>query len=148
MNFLRNAVNRFVILTVLRIAPLKCLTVQICDIPKRSPNNEVLFHESDEPLYSPFSEWMPWLTKLGLKPDDFHEGFVIFLPYGISCRIPSDHDTLHIVGENSLRDTHIDERMDHSDEEILLLGIWKELNIPLSAMMTDHCEAGTLISVS
>ena len=39
--------------------------------------------------------------------------------------------------------------MNHSNEEVLLFGIGEELNIPLTAMVTDHCKTsgGVLCSV-
>ena len=35
--------------------------------------------------------------------------------------------------------------MDHTNEQVLLLGVRKELHIPLSTVMADHCKARCLI---
>ena len=62
----------------------------------------------------------------------------------MAIEIPSVDDTLHVVGENILRDAHHVECMDHAYEQVLLLGVGKEFNVHLPAVMTDHCETGYL----
>ena len=32
--------------------------------------------------------------------------------------------------------------MDHANEQVLLFGVGKELHIPLTAVVADHCKAG------
>ena len=45
---------------------------------------------------------------------------------------------------SQLRDAHHVECMDHAYEQVLLLGVWKEFDVHLPAMVTDHCETGYL----
>ncbi len=32
--------------------------------------------------------------------------------------------------------------MDYAYEQVLLLGVWKKIDVHLPAVMTDHCETG------
>jgi hypothetical protein len=38
--------------------------------------------------------------------------------------------------------------MDHSNKQVLLFGVWKKLDISLSAAMADHGKTGNFISVT
>lgn len=44
--------------------------------------------------------------------------------------------------------THEQKSMNHSDKQILLLGIRKEFNISLTTAVTDHGKAGNLIFIA
>ena len=84
---------------------------------------------------------MPRFAELGSETHGVHEGFVIYVPYGMPFEVPFYDDTLHVVGQDILWDTHHVECMEHADEQVLLLGIGKEFNKHLSAVMADHCKA-------
>ena len=53
---------------------------------------------------------------------------------------PISNPMLHIPGYS-----HIGKAVDHTDEQVLLLGIGEELHIPLATVVADHGEAGDLI---
>jgi len=50
-------------------------------------------------------------------------------------------NALHVVCQNSSRNTVSQECMDHSDEQVLLLGIRKKLDVAGSAVMAHRREA-------
>ena len=52
-----------------------------------------------------------------------------------------EDNALHVVGQNVLGDAHVRKAVDHPDEQVLLLGVGKELHIHLAAVMADHGEA-------
>ena len=51
--------------------------------------------------------------------------------------------TLHVVGEDILRNLHVLEGVNHSNEQVLLLGVGKEFHVLLSAMVANHGEASS-----
>ena len=85
---------------------------------------------------------MPGLAKFRLEAYRFHEGLIILLSDWISLEVPVADDTLHIVRQDMLRDSHIVERTDHANEQIFLLVIGKEFHIPLPAVVADLGKAG------
>ena len=60
----------------------------------------------------------------------------------MSIQIPADDHALHIIREDKARNAHVLKGVDHTDEEVFLPRVGKELHIPLSAMMADHSKAG------
>lgn len=66
----------------------------------------------------------------------------ISLPYGMSFGIPVNYNTLHVVCKYLFRNTEKGKAMQHTDEEIFLLGIGEKLDVCRSAMMADHNKAG------
>ena len=84
---------------------------------------------------------MTGLAQLRGKPDRLHEGFVIPAPYRMPVRIAAGNNALHVVCQNSSRNAESLECMDHSDEQVLLLGVRKELDVAGSAVMAHHREA-------
>ena len=145
MFIIRRAVHGTMIAAVLIRAPAQSLIVEIRDRSEYAPNEEVLFYKADQPLDLSFCKRVQWLTQLRLKADGLHKGFVIPLPDGMPFRIATGHNALHVVRQHVLRNAQIDKRMDHSDEEVFLLSVRKELHIPLAAVMADHGKAGNLI---
>ena len=59
----------------------------------------------------------------------------------MSFLITSDDNALHVICQNISGDPHICKGMQHADEEVFLLGIREEFNIPLPAMVSDHGKA-------
>ena len=47
-----------------------------------------------------------------------------------------------------LRNSHVEEGMDHSDEQVLLAGIREEFNVTFAAAMTDHRKTGNTAAVA
>ena len=84
-------------------------------------------------------------TQLCMETNCFHEGLVVFLPERISFHISSDDYTFHVICKNVLWNTHVNKRMNHTNKQVFLSGIWKEFNVSLATMMTDHGETCTLI---
>ena len=91
---------------------------------------------------------MSGFAKLCLKTEVAHKEFIILLPYRVSFGIPAGYDALHVIGKNFLRDSHVHERMNHSDEQVLLFCIRKKLNITLSAGVAYHCKTGYLVDLA
>ena len=82
MHFVRNPSDGAMKNAVLPIAPFQCLPIQVGHVPKDAPYKKVLFHETDEPLYLPFSKRMSGLAQLGRKIQVAHEDFVVFCHTG------------------------------------------------------------------
>ena len=85
---------------------------------------------------------MPGFAELRLETHCFHKGLVVLLPDRMALEVPVQYNTFHIVRQDILGDTHVAKGMDHANEQILLFGIGEELNIPLTAVVADHSEAG------
>ena len=141
MNLLRNAGSRSVVKIVLVIAPIQCLPIQVCDVTEHPVNKEIILNKSDKPLNLALGKRVPRLAELRFKADRLHKVLVVFLPDGMPIHIPSQDNTFHVICQNKSRDTHILERMDHANKEILLSGVGKEFNISLSAVVTNHRKA-------
>ena len=62
----------------------------------------------------------------------------------MSLHVPANDHALHVAREDKSRNAHVQKRMDHADEEILLPRIGEELYVPLPAMMADHGETDRL----
>ena len=88
---------------------------------------------------------MPWLAKLCFKADRLHEDFIVMVPYRTTFKISFQDDRFHVVGQNFLWNAHILECVNHSDEQVFLLCIRKELYVFHSTVMTDHGKACRLI---
>ena len=84
-------------------------------------------------------------TQLCMETNCFHECLVVFLPERISFHISSDDYAFHVICKNVLRNAHVNKRMNHTNKQVFLSGIWKEFNVSLATMMTDHGETCTLI---
>jgi len=141
MFYIRRAVHSFVVNAVLPVAPFNRFIIQICEFSKYTSLQEVLLHEADQAFYGTFGEWVSRLAKAGVESYVSHAEFIIVLPDRLSMGIPADYNTLHVVCQDFLRNTHEQERMNHSDEEVFLPGIWKELDIAFSTAMADHGKA-------
>ena len=59
----------------------------------------------------------------------------------LDVQIPADDHALHIIREDGARNAHVLKGVDHTDEEVFLPRVGKELHITLSAMMADHSKA-------
>ena len=145
MQFLWHTGGGFVVGAVLLVAPVQCSPVQICNVPEDPSCQEVLFYKTNQPLHLALGEGMPGLAELRAEAHGLHKCLIILLPHGMSLKIPVEDNAFHVVGQNVLGDAHAGEAVDHADEEVLLLGIGKELHIPLPAMVTDHGEAGSSV---
>ena len=84
---------------------------------------------------------MTGLAQLRGNPDRPHGGLVIPAPYRMPIRIAAGNNALHVVCQNISRNAKSLECMDHSDEQVLLLGIRKELDVAGSTVMAHHREA-------
>ena len=144
MKLLRHAVHCTVVNTVLAVAPLQCLPIQIGNIAEHTINEEVFLHKADEALYLVLRERMPQLTELCLETHGLSECLIILLPHRMPFRVPVKDYAFHVVCEDKSRNAHVLECMDQTDKEILLPGIGKELHVPLPAIMADHSEASHL----
>ena len=91
---------------------------------------------------------MTWLTQLCIKADISHEQFVVLLPDRVSLIVTFYNNTLHVIGKDKFRYTHIQKGMYHTYEQILLLCVGKEFYIPLPTAMADHCKACNLILIT
>ena len=88
---------------------------------------------------------MTGLAELCLEAYRFHERLVVFLPDGMSLKVPVKHDTFHVVCQDILWNPHIAERMKHSNEQVLLLGIGEKLHLLLTAVVAHHSKAGNIV---
>ena len=59
----------------------------------------------------------------------------------MTLEVPVEDDALHVICQDILGNPHIAKGMDHANKQILLLGIGKELHIPLTAVVADHSKA-------
>lgn len=71
------------------------------------------------------------------------ESIVIVVVDHIPCSIPAKHDALHVICKHTLRNPHHGEGMYYPYEQVLLPGVWEELYIPESAVMTHHYKVNT-----
>ena len=129
------------------VAPFNRLIVQIGKFSEYTALKKILLHEADQALYEAFGKRVPRLAKASVESYVSHKEFIIVLPDWLSLWISADHYTLHVVYQSLLRHTHGQECMNHSDEEVFLLGIWKKLDIALSTAVTDHgraCDVGRI----
>ena len=141
MKVIRDIFYLSVVLGILLFAPFHYLIIEVIQIPETSSDKEVVFDESDQPLDFTFGLWMPRLTQCGIEAYCVQEVLIVRLPYWMVLEVPLYDDTFHVVCQHILRYSHICECTEHAYEQVLLLGIGKELNIHLAAVMTDHCEA-------
>ena len=130
---------------VFPIAPLQCCTIQVGNIPKHPSSEEIILYKPYQPLYLSLGKGMSGLAELCLKTDCFHKGFVVLLPDRMPLKIPVENNTLHVVCQNILGDTHISKGVNDANEEILLFCTGEELYIPLTAVVTDHGKAGSIV---
>ena len=148
MYITRDIGNRATILAVSRVTPLQCFEVKIGYVTKDPVYQKVCLYISDKTFDLSFGKRVTGLTQLRLEPDSIHEGFIIFLPYGISFEITPKNDTFHVVCQDVLWDTHVGKCTEHSDEQVFLFGIRKEFHITFAAMMTDHYKTGDAVVMS
>ena len=141
MQFLGHICGGFVVGAVLLVAPVQSSPVQICNVPEDLAHQEVLFYETDQPLHLSFGKRMPRLAEFCLEGHRFHKGLVVFLPDWTALEVPVGDHTFHIVRQDILWDPHVAKGVDHANQQILLLGIGEELNIPLTAVVADHSKA-------
>ena len=62
--------------------------------------------------------------------------------------VPPDNHAFHVVRKDILRDAHVPEPVEHTNEQIFLLCIGEELYIPLPAVVANHSEAGGVVFTS
>ena len=79
------------------------------------------------------------------KADGIHKSFIIMIPNRMSFRITMEHNTFHIVRQSVSRNSHTFKSMNHTNKEIFLFCIWKELYIAFPAMMADHCKTSYFV---
>lgn len=140
----RDTVHCPVVSVVLLPAPFKSCLVQVGKIAEGPSGNEIVLYEPDKPFDCAFGEWMPRLAQAGLEANRAHEHLIVMLPDGMSVAVTANHHTLHVVGQDTLRDPHVKECMDHANKQILLLRVREKLNVTLSTVMTYHCETSGL----
>ena len=87
-------------------------------------------------------------AELGVKPYCPHKRLIILLPHRLAIQITAEDNAFHVVRQHIPRDAHVLKCVDHSYKEVFLLGIGKELNIALSAMVADHSEASYAVALS
>ena len=148
MNLLRHAIHRTVVDPVLGVAPFQRLPVQVSNVVENAVNKEILFHEPHEPFHLAFGKRMAGLAELCLETNGFHEGFIILLPHWMPLQIAVQNYTFHVVGQNKPGNTHILKGVDHADKQIFLPCVGEKLDVALSAMVTDHGEAGCAVGLS
>ena len=141
MQVIRNIFDLSVVLGILLFAPFHYLIIEVIQIPETSSDKEVVFDESDQPLDFTFGIWMPRLTQSGIEAYCVHEVLIVRLPYWMVLEVPLDDDTFHVVCQNILGDPHVTKGVYHTNEQILLLGVGKELHISLTAVVTNHGKA-------
>ena len=145
---MRYTVNTIVVSIVLPVTPAPCFIVEIGNTSESTTCHEVALYELNKPLHSTFRERMPRFAEFCFKADRRHKRLVFFVPNRLAIGISSGRDTLHVVCQYVFRNSHALKRVDHTDKEILLLGVGKELHIPLTAMMADHGKAGSPVGCS
>jgi len=145
MDALGYSVGCPVVDAILPVTPVQSGPVQVGDVPEHTTHQEVLLDEPHQPFYLALGEGMPRLAELGAEAHGLHKCLIILLPHGMSLKIPVEDNALHVVGQNVLGDAHAGEAVDHADEEVLLLGIGKELHIPLPAVVANHSETGSSV---
>ena len=88
------------------------------------------------------------LTELSLETHSPHELLIVLLPKGIPVLVPPDNHAFHVVRKDILRDAHVPEPVEHTNEQVFLLGVGEELHIPLTAVVADHSKAGNRVFFS
>ena len=91
---------------------------------------------------------MAGLTELSLETHSPHELLIVLLPKGMPVLVPPDNHAFHVVRKDILRDAHVPEPVEHTNEQIFLLGVGEELHIPLTAVVADHSKAGNRVFFS
>ena len=91
---------------------------------------------------------MSGFTEFCLEPHRVHETLVILLPDRTSVRCAPDHNALHVICKNVSGNAHHLESMQHTNKQILLSGVGKELDVTHAAVMADHDEAGKSVSAA
>lgn len=134
-------VQRLVVYGVLPVAPVEPLLVEVGDVKELSPGEEVVLHEADQPLHLALGERVVGLAEPRLEACRRHERLVLVVPQRAAVRVPSGDDGLHVVGQHRLRAPQVPEGMYHPYEQVLLLRVWEEFDVPLPAVVADHGEA-------
>ena len=134
-----------VVSRVLFGTPFQRSVVQAGHIPENASRKEVVLHESDKTLHLPLGKRVARLAEFRLETHGFHELLIILLPNRLALMVPPDHHALHVVRENGFGHSHVAESVNHADEQVFLLGVGKELYIPLAAVMANHCKTRCLV---
>ena len=127
---------------VMLITPPSRLIVQGGNRTENPTGQEISLHILHEALDSPFGKRMPRLAELRTKTYCLHEGFILRMPYGMSEIVPTNHNTLHVVGENVIRDSHFLKSMYHPYKQVLLARVGEEFYIKVTTVVADHGKAG------
>ena len=123
-------------------APEGGLPVEGVKVAEGPSREEVPLHEADEPLHLALRVGVARPAQLGAEADGAHELGVVGLPDGPAVGIAADDHALHVVGKHGRGHAQRRERVQHSDEEVLLARVREELDVGAPAMVADHGEAG------
>lgn len=66
----------------------------------------------------------------------------------MALQITVQHNAFHIVGKHNLGHSHVHKGVDHPNEQVFLPGVGEKLNVPLTAVVTDHGEACCTVGIS
>ncbi len=85
---------------------------------------------------------MSGFTQLRAESYGLHKSMILRVPDRMSKFIPVQNNTLHIIHKDKLWNTQFRESVEHSNKEVLLTDIRKELNVKGPSIMADHGKAG------
>ena len=134
-----------VVSRVLLGTPFQRSVVQIGHIPENAPFKKVVLHKSDKTFHLPLGKRVARLAEFCLETHGFHELLIILLPNRLALMVWPDHHILHVICENGFGNPHAAKSVNHADERVFLLGVGKELNIPLAAVVANHCKTRRLV---
>ena len=106
MFYIRSTVHAPVINTVLAPAPLDRFIIQVRKFFEYTSLQEVLLHKANETFYRTLGKRVTWLAEPGMEAYVPHEEFLVMLPDRFSLRISPDHNTLHVICQDVLRNIH------------------------------------------
>ena len=133
---------------VLLLALIQSREIQVSHIPEKPPGQKVVLHETDQALHLSLCKRMPRFAEFRLEPHGPHELHIVLLPRGLPILPPTDDYAFHVVRQDVLRDAHVAETMDYTNEQVLLLGVGEELHISLPAEVAHYSKASTRIFLS
>lgn len=142
MDVAGHAVSGLLEYGVLFLAPIHGRPVQIRNVVKDPSGEEVFLYKSHQTLYFALGVGVVWLAERGLEAYIPHKRLVVFLPNRLPGRISLYDNAFHVVGKDAFGHAHIAKSVQHSNEQVFLLGIREEFNIPVAAVVADHGEAG------
>lgn len=109
-----------------------------CKIPGQQI---VLFHKAVEPFRGTLGKWVAGVTKLCVKSNCMHKGFIILLLYGMDIQFTVKNNAPHAVCHHIPGKYHVLKCVESPNEQALLLVIGKECNVLLSAVVENYGKA-------